>query len=233
MNNFFKIFSLIFILALSHNTYCQSARSLVNDGVELYNNKKYSDAEVNFRKSLEQDPQNMTGNFNLGDAYYKQGKYEDAIKSFQSVFSKSQDKNVKAKSLYNIGNSLLKSQKLEESIDAYKNSLKLNPNDEDTKYNLSYALKQLQQQKNQQNKNDKNKDQNKDKDQQNKDKQNQNQQNKDQNNKQNQQQPKQQEQNMSKEEAERILDAIKDNEKDIQKKLRQKTAVKVKTDKDW
>lgn len=239
---------IILSLSLSTNIFGQSNRSTLNEGVDKYNEKKYSDAEIDFRKVLENSPKNFEANFNLGTAYYKQGKYEDAIKSFSGALENAKDNDSRAKVFHNIGNSLLKSDKIEQSIEAYKNALKFNPNDNDTKYNLSYALELLKNKdKNQQNKNDQNKkDQNK-QDQQQQQNQNQDQQNKDQN-KQNQQQQQPQDQEakqdntkqqqpkehkISKEEAQRILEALKNNEKDLQKQLRKKVGRVKKTDKDW
>ena len=208
-------------------TFAQSTRGLINDGVNLYNEKKFADAEVNFKKGTEKNPESFVAKFNLGDSYYKQQRYDEAIKSFQSALANAKTDEERAKIYHNVGNSLLKSQKIKESIGAYKESLKLNPNDQETKYNLSYALNMLnnknqdKQQQNQKN------DQNKDQQQQNQDEQ----QKKDQ-----QKQPqnqKQEEQKISKQEAERILDALKDNEKDLQKQLRKVRGQRVKTEKDW
>jgi len=209
-------------------SFSQSTRGLVNDGVELYNEKKFSDAEVNFKKGSDNDPENFEAKFNLGDAYYKQQRYDEALKSFQTALAGARNDNERGKIYHNIGNSFLKSQKIKESIGAYKEALKLNPNDQETKYNLSYALNMLKNQdQNQQNKNDQNKDeQNKEQtDSDGQDQQNQNQQQ--------QQQQKQKEQEMSKKEAERILNALKDNEKDLQKQLRKIRGQRVKTEKDW
>jgi Ca-activated chloride channel homolog len=219
----------------------QSFRSLNNDGVDQYKEKKYGDAEINFRKGIEKEPGKYKGYFNLGDNYYKQGKYDEAIKSYKSALGKTKSNSEKADAYHNIGNALLKKGEYQESIDAFKNSLKTNPKDKETKYNLSYALNML---KNQQNKDKNNKDKNQDK---NKDKQKQDQNKNDQNknndknkndqnkNDQKQQQPQQQQAppKVKKEEAERMLEALKNNEQDLQKKLRKKAAVKVKTDKDW
>ncbi len=244
---------LLFIIGIPFTANAQSLRGLVNDGVDKYNGKKYNDSEVNFKKGLEKDSKNFNAIFNLGDSHYKQGRYDEAMKSFQLALKNTNDNDYKAKAYHNIGNSLLKSEKYQESIDAYKNALKLNPNDQETKYNLSYALNMLKQQQEQKqqnkNKNDKNqnKDQNKDQnkqDQNKQDQQNKNQnQNKDQQSqqdntkqqdKQKQQQQAQQDKNkMSKEEAKRILNALKNNEQDLQKKLRKFAAKKVTTDKDW
>ncbi len=225
----------------------QSFRSLNNDGVDLYKEKKYGDAEINFRKGIEKEPGKFKGYFNLGDNYYKLGKFDEAIKSYKSALGKTTSGTEKADAYHNIGNALLKKGQYQESIDAFKNSLKLNPKDKETKYNLSYALNML---KNEQNKNQNNKDKNKDKNQdKNKDKQNQDQNKNDQNknndknkndqnkndeNKNDQQkQPQQAPPKVKKEEAERMLEALKNNEQDLQKKLRKKAVVKVKTDKDW
>jgi tetratricopeptide (TPR) repeat protein len=221
------------VLAAASTSLAQSTRGLVNDGVDKYIDQKYSDAEVNFKKGTETDPENFEAQFNLGDAYYKQQRYDEAIKSFQSALANAKTEEQKAKIYHNVGNSLLKSQKLKESIGAYKESLKLNPNDQETKYNLSYALNMLNNQdQNQENQNEKD-DQNKDEKE---DQQNQNQQQQDQNQKdqeQQQQNQQQREQEITKQEAERILEALKENEKDLQKQLRKIRGQRVKTEKDW
>ena len=226
-----KTIYIIFILSVI--TLAQSKRSLNNDGVDLYSGKKYSDAEVKFKKGLEKDPELFQGHFNLGDAYYKQGRYDEALQAYKNSLQFTDDKTNQAKVYHNIGNALMKQQKYQESLGAYANSLKKNPEDLDTKYNLSYALNMLKQNQQQKNKNDKNQDKNKDQ-QQNKDQQN-NQDKKDQNkdkqqNQQQQQQPKNQ---ISKEDAQRILEALKNNESDLQKKLRKVKGKPVVTEKDW
>lgn len=229
-----KLMCALFVgLTFLSSVSAQSKRSLNNDGVDLYKEKKFADAEVKFKKSLEKDPELFQGHFNLGDTYYKQGRYDEAIQSYKNSLGLTDDKEKQSKAFHNIGNALLKQQKYEDGIGAYKNALKTNPNDLETKYNLSYALnmlKQNQNKQNQQNKNDKNKDQNKDQQQQQQqDQQDKKDQNKEQQ-KQQQQQPKNQ---ISKEEAQRILEAMKNNEKDMQKKLRKVKGKAYATDKDW
>ncbi len=227
---FFAVLFLILTIALN----AQSHRSLINDGVDLYKEGKFADAEVNFKKGLEKKPDLFQGHFNLGDSYYKQGRYEEAIQSYKNALSFTQDNLNKAKVFHNIGNALLKSQKYEESIDAYKNALKLNPNDEETKYNLSYALNLLKQKQNQNQKNqDKNQNKQNDDKKNNQDKNNQdnqNQKDKEQNKRNQQQQQKNQ---ITKEDAQRILEALKNNEQDLQKKLRRIKGRAVVVDKDW
>jgi Ca-activated chloride channel family protein len=217
----------------------QSTRSSVNKGVDLYHEGKYIDSEVEFKKGLEKSPNNFQAHFNLGDSFYKEGKYEDALKAYNEALSKAGTNDLKAKVYHNMGNALLKDQKLKESVGAYINSLKINPNDESTKYNLSYALDLLKNQK-QQNKNDQNKDNKQNKNDQNKD-QNKNNQNQ-QNNRQNKNDQKNQQQNqmaqqpppkISKDQAEAIFNALNNDEKDLQKQLRKMKGQPVKTDKDW
>lgn len=239
-----RICLIIIIIFLANNyVFSQSERKLNNDGIDLYNQKKYSEAELNFRKAIEKNPNSVPSKFNLGNSYYKQEKFDESLKNYQELLQKTEDKELKSKIYHNIGNSLLKSNKIEQSVEAYKNALKLNPNDLDTKYNLSYALSLLknnQQNQNQQNqkdnKQDKNKDQqqNQNQNEENKDKEKQQDQNQQQQNQ--QQKEKQQQQSeakISKEQAEKILEALKNNEKDLQKELRKQKGRVLKTDKDW
>ena len=223
--------SLLFlgVLLLTFVAFAQTKRELNNDGVDLYKTKKYADAEVKFKKGLEKDPEMFQGHFNLGDAYYKQGRYDEAIQSFKNSLQFTENKENQSKVYHNIGNSLLKQQKYQESIGAYKSALKQNPDDLETKYNLSYALNMMKQDQ-QQNKDDKKKDENKD---QQKDQQQQNQDQKDQNKDKQQNQQQQQKNQISKEEAQRILEALKNNETNTQKKLRRVKGKPVVTDKDW
>jgi Mg-chelatase subunit ChlI len=142
-----------------------------------------------------------------------------------------------------MGNSLLMANKVKESIDAYKGSLKLNPRNTEAKYNLAYAqdLLQKQQQQQQQQQKDQNKnnqDKNKDKQQQNKDQkdsQDKKDQNQDKKDQQQQQQQQQQDQGISKEDAQRVLDALANDEKNVQEKVRLAKAAKekVRTIKNW
>jgi Ca-activated chloride channel homolog len=251
-SNKLKIFLLTVFLFFCGAASAQSLRSLVNNGVKLYNKGQTTDSEVKFKKGLEKAPNNFQANFDLGDAYYKEQKYDQAVKAYGSALTKTKNNFLKSEVYHNIGNALLKDKKYKESVGAYEQSLKLNPNDKDTKYNLSYALDMMKNKNNKQNqknnKNDKNnknnknkqdqnqqnkQDQNKNKNQQNKQQQN-NQQNQDKKEQQNQQKQNQAGQNeMSKAQAEQILNALKGNEKDIQKELHKVKGKQVKTQKDW
>lgn len=215
----------------------QSVRSLVNGGNDLYKNQKFTDAEVNYRKALEKEPSLVQGHFNLGNTLAKQGKTEDAIREYESALGGATQKDTRAYAHYNIGNSYLGGQKYQDAVKSYVESLKVNPHDAEAKYNLSYALERLRQQQQQQQQQ-----QNQQKNQQDKNKQQQQQQNQQQQQKQKQQDQKQdqrqasaqkQQKSMSKEEAARILDVLKNSEHDVQKRLRTRQAVRPKTDKDW
>lgn len=206
--------------------FAQQERSYVKKGNELYQQKKYKDAEDAYRQAVAKKEQNVPGNFNLGDALYKQKQFDKASEQFTKIAESNTDKRVAAGAYHNLGNTLLENKKLEESIEAYKKALINNPKDDETRYNLVYAQEKLKQQQ-QQNKNkDKNKDQNK------QDKKDQDKQNKDPNkdkNKQNQQkqdkqQQQQQQNSISKEDAQRMLDALNNDEKQTQDKLKGKKA---------
>jgi Ca-activated chloride channel homolog len=222
---------LMFCLCFASNSFGQSERKLIREGNKLYKEKKFTDAEVSYKKSLNVNKKSPTGQFNLGDTYYKQGKFEEAAQQFQPLISdKNASKEDKSKAYHNLGNSFLQAKKYDESINAYKNALKLNSKDNDTRYNLAYAqaMLQQQQQQQQQNQNDKDK-KDQDKDQQ---KQQQNKEEKKQEQKQEQKQA-EQKQKISKEDAEKILQALNNDEKNTQKKLVKKESARVSIEKNW
>lgn len=221
----------------------QSEKRYLRQGNSKYFDGNYSESEILYRKALEENRSSAAGNFNLGDALYRQNKFDDASKQFILSADMSADRIKKAESFYNLGNSLLKSNKIEESIEAYKNSLRLNPSSLEAKYNLAYAqdlLKKMQQQQQQQ---QKEQNQNKEQDQKegksDQQQQQQQQQNQDENKKnqqeQQQQQMQQQKQGISKEDAERILSALENGEKKVQEKVKQANALRerVRTLKNW
>jgi Ca-activated chloride channel homolog len=220
----------------------QGEKKYIRQGNREYEKNKFSESEILYRKATDKNKAFPDAVFNTGDALYKQKKYEDAGKQFMENANMNEDSDKKSAAMFNLGNSLLKANKLQESIEAYKGSLKLKPDNPEAKYNLAYAqdmLKLQQQQKQQQqnkDKQDQNKDQNK-KDQK-KDKKDQNNENKDQqkNDKQNQDQKQQdQQQEMSKDDAQRLLNALANEEKDVQEKVKLAKAAKerVRTAKNW
>jgi Ca-activated chloride channel homolog len=233
----------LMILAFSVPASGQSEKKLVREGNREYNKKKYSDSEISYRKAADKNKNYPDAVFNSGDALYRQNKFEEAGKQFMQTASMNEDKEKKSEAIYNLGNSLLKANKVEESIEAYKNSLKINPENKEAKYNLAYAQDLLKKQQEQKQQNKDNKDQNKDKQDQKKDqkdKQDQKDQKKDQQKDdkqqdQDKQQPQQQQQGMSKDDAERLLNALANEEKNVQEKVKLAKAAKekVRTVKNW
>lgn len=227
-------FWLICLLTGLYGTiYGQGDKKYIRLGNGQYNDKKFAESEVSYRRAIDKNKMSSDAGFNLGDALYKQNKYDDAGKQFTDNSVAIADNYKKSASLYNLGNSLLNNNKVQESIQAYKNSLKLNPGNKEAKYNLAYAQDLLkQQQQKQQEQKDKNKENNKDnkKDNQSKD-QNKDQnkeQNKNQDNKKDQNQDNQQQQGISKEDAQRLLNAIANDEKNVQEKVKLAKAAKEK-----
>ena len=231
------IFWVLIIISITLNA--QTEKNFIRKGNREFENNKFPESEISYKKAIDKNKQYPDAVFNDGDALYKQNKFEEAGKQFIESVNQNYDKTKKSAGLYNLGNSLLKANKLPECIDAYKNSLKLRPDNHDAKYNLSYAQdllkKQQEQQKKQQQDKDK-KDQNKDKNKQDqkKDQKDQNDKNidqqKDQKNyqdqKQQQQQPQKQE--ISKEDAQRLLNSLANDEKNVQEKVKLAKATKAK-----
>jgi len=208
-------------------------RSLVREGNRQYNAEKVEDAEKSYRRALDVDEKSNLATFNLGNALYRQQKYEDAGREFEKAASAATDKTDKARAYHNLGNSYLQQQKLKESIEAYKQALRNNPNDDDTKYNLSYAMNLLKQQEQEQQNQD-NQDNKNNQDQQNQDQQNQDQQDQ-QDQEQDQKKDETQQQQISREDAQRLLDAIAQEEKELQEKLQKKerAGYRPKIEKNW
>lgn len=224
----------------------QTERKFIREGNDFFEKQDFEKAEVEYRKASDKRAGSFEAAFNMADALYKQKKYEEALSQFTALAKKETDKERLGEIYHNIGNTLLAMQKTDESIEAYKESLRNRPVSEPTKYNLEFARyrqQQEQQQQNQDQNQDKNKEQDKNQDQQqNQNQENQDQQNQEQNqdegkdkqdqdkkeqeqNQQNQdkkdQQGQQQEQpsKISKEDAERLLEALQNDEKKVQEKV--------------
>jgi len=228
----------IFFFLLPIISFAQSHNSLIRDGNNNYEKNDYTEAEIKYRKALEAKPASYTAMFNLGDALYKEKHYDDAAKQFENAATLAPDKLSRAKAFHNLGNTYMSQQKWDESINAYKQALKNDPTDADTKYNLSYALskKKDQDKKNQNGKGgggqgDKDKDksgQNKQGQGQQKDQQGQGDQNK-----------QAQQQKAGPAMTDRDLDAVNEEEKNTQKKVMMELMKKQpknndnKTDKPW
>ena len=233
-----KGLTVLMLLLVSLSAFSQAERKFIRRGNDAYEEKDFTQSEVNYRKALENDNNSFEAQFNVGDALYKQEKYEEAARQFGSLTSQDVSDQKLAKAYHNMGNAFLNANKLKESISAYKQALRHDPGDVQTKHNLTYALRkrkeQQQKQKQKQNQNQQKK----------QDQQDQNGQNPNQQNQQDPEQKKQQkksprsgnpQQKISKEDAKRLLQALQNDEKELQKKLKKKKAksVNVKTTKNW
>jgi Ca-activated chloride channel family protein len=242
---------LILVLCVA-SASSQTVRSHVASGNEAYGKAKYADAEAEYMKALAKDTSSREAQFNLGNAYYKQQRSDEAQRAYSHRIAASNVPADKEMAYYNLGNTFFKSNKFEESIESYKRSLRLDPSDEDARYNYLLAKDRLKKQQDQKKQDKQNKQDKQDQNQQNKQdqQQNQNQQQnqdkQDQKNQQQQQQPPQQQQakpdqtnqqqqknQMPKQQAERILEALRNNEKEIQKQLRKRAASRIIIEKDW
>ncbi|MFO7977443.1 MAG: tetratricopeptide repeat protein [Bacteroidales bacterium] len=140
--------TLLFILAIIllgiQWGYAQEARKKVRQGNQLYQEEKFDEAEIEYRKALEDGKQNYKALFNLGNSLYRQGRYEEAANIFEGLTPTIADEQQKAAALHNLGNAYLENQQFQEGVEAYKNALRLNPQSEDTRHNLAYAMQMLQ-----------------------------------------------------------------------------------------
>jgi Ca-activated chloride channel homolog len=232
-----QLFVVITVL-FSNSLYGQQEKKYIRQGNRAYDKARFTESETYYRKATDKNKISTDAIFNTGDALYKQKKFGDASKQFIDNINMVEDRAKKSAAMYNLGNSFLKADSVEKSIDAYKGSLKLNPENPMAKYNLAYAqdlLRKQQQQKQQQQQNKDKQDKNKDK---NKKDQNKNDDKKDQqkNDKQNQDQQKpQDQQGMTKDDAQRLLNALANEEKEVQEKVKLAKAAKerVRTVKNW
>lgn len=220
----------------------KAERKNIREGNKLYIDEQYTEAEIAFRKGVDVNPRSTEGTYNLGNALYKQGKFPEAAEQYQLVAGQGEKlvqteegKGRLAEVFHNTGNIFMQNKDYAKSIEAYKQSLRLNPADDETRYNLALAQKLLEDQQNEdQSQDDKNDEQDQNNDQ-NQDQQQQQQQPDDQKQDKTQEEQQQNEQ-MSQDNAQQILDAFLQDEKDTQekvKKAQQQQQQRRRTEKEW
>jgi Ca-activated chloride channel homolog len=201
---------MISALLVGGSVHAQESERLIQKGNDLYKQQQYPQSELVYAEVLKNDPNNSIAKFNQANAMYKQNKADEAIRVLNDLAFKSNDPSVKSKAYYNKGAILSAQKKLEESIEAYKDALRQEPSDKDTRENLQKALLELKKK---------------------------NQSKKDDNKKQKQQQQKQQQKpqpKMSQKEAEQRLQLLEQKEKDVQQRLQnEKSKQGGGTGKDW
>ena len=218
--------TLIIALVVASASFAQNDRRYITQGNKLFRSGQFDKAEVAYRKAIEKNPRNPQAHYNLGNSLMAQKKDSAAVQSFQKSTELETSKIRKAMAFHNMGVVCQQHKMYGEAIEAYKNSLRLNPKDDATRYNLELCKRQQRNQKNQdkqdQNKQkDKNGNDQKDEKQKNKDKQDQKKNNN--------------ENKMSKENAEQMLNAAMQQEKSTQQRMK-KAMQKPRTnklDKEW
>lgn len=195
-----KLISFLLMIILMLQVNAQKATQLIEKGNASYRQKEYTKAKEEYLNALQKDQSNSVAQFNSGNASARMNKFDEAAKSYEAAANTAKDPYVKAQAFYNQGVSYIRQNKLVEAIDAFKKSLRLNPNDDEARDNLQRALRELQKQQ-----------QPKDNDKQN---------NK---NKKNQKdQPQKPQSRMSEEEADRRLKELAKEEKNLQKQVQKK-----------
>lgn len=201
------------LLLMAVSASAQSDRQYVRQGNKQFQTGDFANAEVSYRKAIEKNPRNPQAVYNLGNALLAQNKDSAAVVQFESAAKLETNPMRKYQSFHNLGVICQSHKMYGEAIEAYKNALRLNPDDDETRYNLVLCQRQKQKQdQNQQNQDQQNKDDQKkdDKKDQQQDKDKQEQQKK-------QEQPKPQ---MSKENAEQLLNAAMQQEKQTQDRMK-------------
>ena len=233
----------------------REARGLVRKGNKLYGQEKFSDAEVAYKKAIAKDPNYEIANYNLGVALAEQNRGEEAIAQYELTAKLAENKLTKAEAFHNLGNQHFDTKNYQKSVEAYKNSLRNNPTDDETRYNLALAQKLLEEQQkedeNKENKDDKDNKDNKDKkDGEDKDKDKkegddeEDKKDKGDDEKDKKQDPKDEKKDQQKkpkpgqlspQQMEQLLEAMNNEEKKTQEKInaRKEKGRKVKQEKDW
>lgn len=255
-----KKITVILVVLFSVCAVCgaQTERGSVRKGNRDFSKSRFDEAEINYKKALVADSTSTAADYNLGNTYFRMENYGEAEKYYSAAADSLAKGKYGADLYHNLGNSLLAHKEYQKAIEAYKNALRRRPDDMETKANLAYAQKMLENQQNQQNQDQQNQnqdqnqqdqqnqDQNQDQDQQDQqDKNQQDQQNRDQNqdqqDQQNQDQQDRQNQQgqqpkISPQAAQQMLQAIQDQEKDTQEKVKKEKALQMRSkqkEKNW
>jgi len=136
------------------------ANDFVYDANILVDNEDYVSAEMEYRKAISEQPNYAVGAYNLGNTYYKKGIYDEALYRLKQTAKYATTKDEKYRAYHNIGNVLMQNKQCKEAAEAFKNALRNNPLDDQTRYNYALAKECAEQQQDQQDQQDENKDQN-------------------------------------------------------------------------
>lgn len=225
---------MVLLLFMAVSVSAQKAeRDFIRKGNRFFKDSVYVDAEVNYRKALEANPQSTVSMFNLGNTLTQQNKLQEAMEQYVGATKVEKGKSNLAQIYHNMGVIFHSQKDYAKAVEAYKQSLRNNPKDDETRYNLALAQKMLKDQ--QQDQQNQNQDQNKQDQQKEQDKKDQNKQDQKQNQGQQQKsQPEKKDNEMSKENAEQLLNSVMQDEKDIQDKVKKQQVLQGgRLEKDW
>ncbi len=201
-----KPIPLYLMLLFSLPAFSQDINRLIGKGNEAYRLQQYEEAIMAYKEALETDPNNVIASYNMGNALFKDKKYEEAATIFDKAARRTTDKRMQSQLLYNKGVALTQQKKLEESIDAYKQTLRINTSDTLARENLQRALNEQKQQQQQNQKEQKEQREN---------------------------QPKPKPNKLNKQQVEQLLKALEEQERKLHDKMMKKAPVSGQPDKDW
>ncbi len=172
-----KLYILIFVALIGFSGFSQDtdkqrlkaekkATNLVYNANELLEEDNYVEAEMEYRKAISKAPSKAVGSYNLAHSYYNKGSLDEALFRSQEAAKNATTKDEKHRAFHNIGNILMQNDLCKEAVEAFKNALRNNPNDEETRYNFALAKECADQQKDgggEDDKKDENKEEEKDK----------------------------------------------------------------------
>lgn len=225
---------MICLVATSNMQAQKDERALIRKGNRLFNDSAFVDADVNYRKALEINPQSTVAMYNLGNTLSQQNIIKDAIEQYANAARIEKDKEKLGEIYHNMGVLYQSQKQYNKAIEAYKQSLRNAPQSMETKYNLALAQKLLKDQQQQQQNQQENQQENQQQQEDNKQKQDKEQQQQEQQQNQNQNQNSQNQEEMSKENAEQLLRSIMQDEKGVQEKVKKQQVMQGgKLEKDW
>lgn len=202
---------IILLLSVSFSAFAQKGNREIIKGNESYKKGEFAIAETNYNKAIVANDKNSTAYFNKGNALLKQNKFTDAANMYAAAMQNNKDVFMQAKASYNKGVAEAKQQKWQEAVDAFKQALKLAPNDKEARENLQKAMNEIKKKQKPEEKPNENK---KKEDKKEDDKK--------------KQQPK-----MNKDQMENELNKLRNEEKRLQKELQKQKTQQVSQEKDW
>ena len=219
-------------ICLPFGLSAQSAHKHKRNADLFYDQGEYTVAEEEYRKANAAEAEAAT-TYNLANTIYQQERLEEAVRQYEQAAQMADDPGLRAKAYHNLGNTYMQAQQFDKSVESYINALKADPNDMDTKKNLTLALQQLKQQQQQQQQQQQENEQEDQEQEQEQQEQEQQQQSQEIEEPEDEQQPQEQQQQLSEEEAEELLRIIENEDQRVQGKLRKGDKEKRKPKKDW